>query len=216
MDFAVAREHMIAGQVRPWDVVDDRVLSVMAELERERFVPDAWRNAAYTDVAIPLPCGQRMFTPRMEGRILQAAAIKPGDQVLEIGAGSGYLSACIGQLGGLLTALEREPTLADQARENLQKTGVVGVTVETADASEDLPSQRFDVVILGGAIAVDTSVFEGLLSEGGRLFAITGNGPTQTAMRVERLAESRWQRESLFEYALPYLTGFGPERKFEF
>ncbi|MEL7311454.1 MAG: protein-L-isoaspartate O-methyltransferase [Pseudomonadota bacterium] len=216
MDFTSAREHMVLGQIRTWDVVDDRVLEVMNSLPREAFLPAAWQNAAYADVSIPIGGGERTFTPRMEGRILQAVGTKIGDRVLEIGCGSGYLSACLAELGGSVLALEISGALLAQAGESLERTGISGVEFAEADASESLPNERFDVIVVGGAVAHSRARFESALQEGGRLFIVEGRGPTMTAFRIERLAEDRWQREALFETQLPYLQNLGPRPSFEF
>ncbi|MEM6817392.1 MAG: protein-L-isoaspartate O-methyltransferase [Pseudomonadota bacterium] len=216
MNFDAAREHMVTGQVRTWDVVDDRVLETMSELPRELFIPEQWRQSAYADLPIPIGSGQRMFTPRMEGRILQAVGVKMGDDVLEIGAGSAYLSACLAHLGGTVTALEIDPDLAKQAEATLSAVEIERVTVVNADASSELPSQPYDVIVVGGAVSGSITVFETLLREGGRLFVVSGQGPTQTAYRIERLSQDHWQREALFETELPFLKGFAPAPAFEF
>ncbi|MEO0366146.1 MAG: protein-L-isoaspartate O-methyltransferase [Pseudomonadota bacterium] len=216
MDFTSAREHMVLGQVRTWDVVDDRVLDVMSTLPREAFLPEAWRNAAYADISIPIGDGERSFTPRLEGRILQAVDTKRGDRVLEVGCGSGYLSACLAQLGGSVIAMERHEALVAAVEQRLTQNEIKGVEVSLADASETLPDGRFDVIVVGGAIAHSRTRFESALQEGGRLFVVEGKGPTMTAFRIERLSEDRWQREALFETRMPYLHNFGPKPKFEF
>ncbi|MEL6216820.1 MAG: protein-L-isoaspartate O-methyltransferase [Pseudomonadota bacterium] len=216
MDFTSAREHMVLGQVRTWDVVDDRVLEVMSTLPREAFLPEAWRNAAYADISIPIGDGERSFTPRMEGRILQAVDTKRGDRVLEIGCGSGYLSACLAQLGGSVIAMERHEALVVAVEQRLTQNDIKGVEVSLADASETLPDGRFDVIVVGGAIAHSRTRFESALQEGGRLFVVEGKGPTMTAFRIERLSEDRWQREALFETRMRYLHNFGPKPIFEF
>ncbi|MEL6367870.1 MAG: protein-L-isoaspartate O-methyltransferase [Pseudomonadota bacterium] len=216
MNFDAAREHMVTGQVRTWDVVDDRVLETMSKLPRELFIPEQWRQSAYADLPIPIGSGQRMFTPRMEGRILQAVGVRTGDDVLEIGGGSAYLSACLAHLGGKVTALEIDQSLAAQAETTLADAAINGVTVVNSDASSELPSQPYDVIVVGGAESGSLAVFETLLREGGRLFVVSGQGPTQTANRIERLSQDHWQREALFETELPFLQGFSPTPAFEF
>lgn len=216
MNFEQARHQMVTQQVRSFDVLDDAVLEVMNLLPREHFVPEAWRDAAYADAGVPIGHGQRSFSPRIDGRILQAAAVQAGDRVLEIGTGSGYLAACMALLGGHVTTLERVSELAEAARNNLRQAGVDRVTVHEAEAPAALPDERFDVIVVGGAIARGSKALEQLLDLEGRLFVVEGTAPAMTARLVQRAAEDRWYAEDLLETQLPYLVNFEPQPSFEF
>src|SRR5579863_7530861 len=129
----VAREQMVDQQVRAWEVLDDRILETFRAVPRERFVPERWRELSFADCEIPLPCGKHMLRPMMIGRLLQSVAVRPGDRVLEIGTGSGYVSACLAHLGGHVRSLELHPALAEAARANLKAAGTV-TPVEVVDA----------------------------------------------------------------------------------
>lgn len=216
MDFELARDQMVEQQVRSFEVLDRKVLDTMRSIPRESFVPDEWRAAAYADGGVPIGHGQRMFSPLIDGRILQAIAIEQGDRVLEIGAGSGYLTACITALGGRVVAIERDPALAEQARENLASAGFGQVGVEAASAPQDLPKDRFSAVVVGGAVAGDPAVFEERLDIGGRLFVVRGEAPIMTAQIIHRVDEARWYSEDLFETRIPHLVGYEPTERFEF
>ena len=216
MNVELARHQMVEQQVRSWDVIDDRTLDVMTSVRRELFVPEGWQEAAFADARIPLGYGQWMDLPKMDGRILQAMQINTGDRVFEIGTGSGYLAACMAGCGGDVTSIERIEELVAFSRDNLRNSGITGVKVEHRDASEQLPKQRYDVVVAGGSVAGSLATLEQLLTVGGRLFVVHGTGPAMAAMRIERMAEERWFREALFETEVAPLHGFGPTPQFEF
>ncbi|MEL6199940.1 MAG: protein-L-isoaspartate O-methyltransferase [Pseudomonadota bacterium] len=216
MNFEHARFQMVTQQVRSFDVLDDAVLEVMNQLPREHFVPEAWRDAAYADAGVPIGHGQRTFSPRIDGRILQAVSVQAGDRVLEIGTGSGYLAACMALLGGHVSTLERVGELAEAARNNLRQAGIDRVTVHEAEAPAGLPDERFDVIVLGGAINRGSKALEQLLDLEGRLFVVEGDAPAMTARLVQRAAEDRWYAEDLLETQMPYLVNFEPKPSFKF
>ncbi len=216
MDYELARHQMVTQQVRPYDVIDDAVLDVMATIGRDAFVPETWREAAYADAGVPIGEGERMFSPRLDGRILQAVAIRPGDRVLEVGTGSGYLAACMARLGATVVALERNEALAGTAREHLAAAHIEGVDVRHAAAPADLPAERFDVIVVGGAIAHGSEGFQEQLAIEGRLFVVEGQAPAMSARLVRRASEDRWYAEDLFETVLPHLVGYEPRPGFRF
>ncbi len=216
MNIEFARQQMIGQQVRSWDVIDEQTLDVMARVKREAFAPPDWRISAFVDTPIPIGHGQYMDAPKLDGRILQAMGISPGERAYEIGTGSGYLSACMAAFGAHVLSVERIEPLAAFARDNIERQNIAQVTIEHQDASEQLPKQRFDVIVAGGSVAGSIAALEQLLTVGGRLFVVQGAGPAMTAMRVERMAEERWYRESLFETMTAPLHGFGPLPEFQF
>lgn len=205
MDIEAARRQMIEQQVRAWEVLDERVLSTLAEVPRERFVPPAFRELAFADVAIPLGHGQAMLTPKTEGRFLQALETQPDDQVLVIGAGSGYLAACLAKLGKQVRAIEIFGDIAAQARRNQQAAAINNVVVEEGDGMQLDSSATYNVIAVTGALPIYDARFEHALKVGGRLLVITGVAPAMEAVKVTRLSDHQWQRESLFETELPAL-----------
>ena len=215
IDYAKARELMVEQQVRPWEVLDPRVLDVLATLPREDFVPAAQRALAYTDIALPLPHGERMMKPVVEGRALQALALDPGDDVLEIGTGSGYLAACLGRLAREVVSLEQHADLADDARARLHALHLGNVNVIHADAFAYQTERRFSAICVTAAVGTIPARFVEWLQPGGRMFVIRGRSPAMEAVLLHNDA-GQPRIESLFETDLPYLAGAAPQPVFEF
>ena len=215
LDFAKARELMVEQQVRPWDVLDPRVLEVLAALPREDFVPAAHRDLAYSDLELPLAHGERTFKPVFEGRTLQSLALDPGEDVLEIGTGCGYLTACLGRLAREVVSLERHPDLADAARAAIAAQGVANVRIEVADAFAWETDRRFDAVCVGGAVDAIPPRFLQWLKPEGRLFVVRGRRPAMEAVLVRNQVNAP-RIDSLFETDLPYLAGAAPVPEFRF
>ncbi|MDV3467604.1 protein-L-isoaspartate O-methyltransferase [Stenotrophomonas sp. C3(2023)] len=210
-DFPHARELMVEQQIRPWDVLDIKVLDVLARLPREEFVPAAHRKLAYADVELPLGQGQKMMKPVIEGRTLQALDLQPGDEVLEIGTGSGFLTACVAALARDVLSLEIDPELAASARANLDRTGLGNnARVEVADALAWQTERRFDVIVVTGAVDQVPSQFASWLRPGGRLFVIHGRSPAMEGLLIQADGSS----ESLFETDIDYLRGAAPAPQF--
>jgi protein-L-isoaspartate(D-aspartate) O-methyltransferase len=199
MNIEAAREQMIEQQVHAWDVFDERVLTTMRQVPRELFAPGRYRNLAFADVEIPLLHGQSMLPAKVHGRILQALAIGPADVALEVGAGSGYLTACMGKLASQVRSLEIFPELADQARANVLATAVNNVAVETADALQVDERFAYDAIAVTGSLPLYDERFQRALKLGGRLFVVVGQAPVMEAWKVTRIGEREWRRESLFE-----------------
>jgi protein-L-isoaspartate(D-aspartate) O-methyltransferase len=160
LNFQAERDQMIAQQVRTWDVLDPRTLAAMDGVARERFVPAAWRSLAYADCALPLPRGKHMLTPMLAGRMLQALALARGEQVLEVGTGSGYLSACLAALGARVQSLELHAEIASLARANLSAAGVTGVEVTCADGAALVSETAYDAVVLTASLPIYQPRFE--------------------------------------------------------
>ena len=214
IDYSQARELMVEQQVRPWDVLDFRVLDVLATLPRENYLPDAYRALAYADLEIPLGHGQKMMKPVVEGRTLQALLLEPGEEVLEIGTGSGYLSACLGALAREVVSLEINPELASRARAQLDASGHgSNIRIENVDALHYQTDRRFDAICVTGAVDSVPERFLSWLKPGGRLFAVTGRSPAMEAVLVHRDVNGT-RVESLFETDLPYLAGAAPRPEF--
>ena len=207
---------MVEQQIRPWDVLDNRVLEALAKLPREAFVAEANRAIAYGDLQLPIGHGEVMLKPVVEARVLQALALQPGDSVLEVGSGSGWFAACLGALAGDVLGLERHADFVDAARARLDATGLGGnVALETADALAWDTDRRFDVVCVSGAVAEVPERFLRWLRPGGRLFAVRGRAPAMEAVLVRGGdAVNAARTESLFETEIPYLAGAEPAPHF--
>jgi protein-L-isoaspartate(D-aspartate) O-methyltransferase len=202
-----ACEQMVEQQVRAWDVLDDRILDALRAVPRDRFVPERWRELAFADCEIALPCGKRMLRPMLVGRILQALEPRPGEQVLEIGTGSGYLSACLAELGARVRTLELHPQIAELARANLQRAaqGELPVELINADGMQLSEESRYDAVVLTASLPIYQPRFERALRPGGRLFVVVGAGLPQQANLIRRISERDWSSEVLFETGIEAL-----------
>jgi protein-L-isoaspartate(D-aspartate) O-methyltransferase len=206
MQLADAREQMIEQQVRAWDVLDERVLEVLRQVPRELFTPQEQRYVAYADVEVPLAHGQHMLRPSVVGRLLQALLPAADEQVLEIGAGSGFVSACLRAMASRVTSLELYPQLAQDARRNLALLGMRDVTVVDADALAPGGGERYDVIALTASLPVYDERFARMLNIGGRLFVTVGMAPVMDARLVRRTAEDSFVAQSLFETVIDPLV----------
>jgi protein-L-isoaspartate(D-aspartate) O-methyltransferase len=212
-----ARYNMVEQQIRPWDVLDERVLEVISKTPRERFAPDAYKKLAFADIEIPLGNGQRMMEPKLEGRILQELHIKPTDSILEIGTGSGYLAACLAQLGEKLVTVEIYNELSQQAQQQIAGLGLENVDFRSGDASKGWDEDgNFDVIVITGSLPEMNDNFSQRLNVGGRMFVVTGEEPVMEAMLVTRVSEHEWKTENLFETSLPALVNARQPQHFTF
>jgi len=214
----VAREQMIEQQVRAWDVLDERILETLRVVPREHFVPQAWRALSFADCEIPLPCGKHMLRPMLVGRMLQSLALRSGEQVLEIGTGSGYVSACLARLGGHVRTLELHPEIAELARSNLQALADTAASVEvvSADALQLEERSRYDVICLNASLPIYEPRFERALRPGGRLFVVVGAGTPQRANLVRCAREGSYSIEPLFETCIEALERAPRPARFDF
>ena len=196
-----ARFNMVEQQVRPWDVLDARVLQALRSVRREFFVPQEFALQAFSDVMLPLAQGQYMMSPVVEGRVLQALSVQEGERVLEIGTGSGFLAACFSQLGAVVTSVEIFSDLSELAQKTLNEEGYSNVVLETGDASQGWNDHHtYDVIAITGALPSIPEAFKKKLNVGGRLFAVVGKEPAMEAMLVTRNTENEWQTQSLFRH----------------
>ena len=213
-----ARFNMIEQQIRPWLVLDPRVLEVMTEIPREHFVPDAYQGLAYADIDIPLGETAQMLSPKVVGRMLQALAILPGDRVLVLGAGTGYTSACVAALGGQVTGVELDADLASSAQQRLDAMGFKA-RIRAGDAlASPIDEGPFDAIAVTGSLPSEAQLplLRQQLAVGGRLFVILGESPLMQAWLETRVAEGEFRREALFETDIPSLQNLPATEHFVF
>jgi protein-L-isoaspartate(D-aspartate) O-methyltransferase len=203
MDLEHARHNMIVQQIRPWDVADEDVLEVMEQMPREAFVPERFAHLAFADTEIPIGHGQSMMAPVVEARMLKSLQVKPGDRVLEIGTGSGYITACLSWLSGEVTSIDIQEDFTLTAGEKLRSQGIDHVTLLTGDAmAGPMADGPFDVIAVTGSLPLATDHFERQLGEGGRLFEVVGTGPAAEARLVTCIRDGVCVTQSLFETRL--------------
>jgi protein-L-isoaspartate(D-aspartate) O-methyltransferase len=213
---ADVREQMIEQQVRAWDVLDERVLQILRKVPRDRFTPEQQRFRAYADGEVPLPHDQHMLRPSVVGRLLQALEIRGTDQVLEIGAGSGFVTACLRTAAARVRSVEIFPALAEMARRNLDAFGLRDVEIVTADALQLDTGARYGAIAVTGSLPVYDDRFERQLEIGGRLFVVVGEPPVMEARLIRRTGEGSWSSESLFETVIDPLVNARRVPEFRF
>ena len=196
---------MIEQQIRPWEVLDHRVLSVMEQLNREDFVAESYKGLAYADCQIPVAEGVRMLPPTVEGRMLQALTIQPDDEVLQLGSGSGYLTACLASLARQVTSADTRTIIRDLARENIVNCGLDNVSFENQGLAAVNSTEAFDAIAVTGSLPDVPENLKQALKTGGRLFVIVGNSPVMQALLITRVGQAEWTTQSLFETDLPRL-----------
>ena len=213
---AAAREQMVDQQVRTWDVLDERVLDTFRQVPRELFVPPEHRYLAYADVSVPLPHGQHLLRPNVAGRLLQALELTGTERVLEIGAGSGFLTACLARGCAHVQALEIFPDLAELARANLASLAVRNAEVAAADALKLDAGPQYDAIAITASLPIYDDRFQRLLNPGGRLFVVIGSPPVMEACLLRCSERGGWARESLFETVIDPLINARQPHEFVF
>ncbi|CAN5278258.1 protein-L-isoaspartate O-methyltransferase [soil metagenome] len=229
MNYEQARFNMIEQQIRPWEVLDSQVLSLLAVMRREDFVPPACKALAFVDMQIPLPpqknASQCMLEPKVEARILQDLAVQKHEKVLEIGTGSGFMAALLAHRAQQVITLEIEPELVETARRNLQKAGIYNAEVRLADGAASLAEAvsdngplrgPFDVIVLSGSVAEIPAALLDLLKVGGRLSAIVGEEPMMRATLITRVGKESFRTAQAWDTVAPRLLNFPEPSKFNF
>lgn len=217
MNIEQARFNMIEQQIRPWDVLDEGVLQLLAVVKREDFVPPAHKALAFVDTEVPLPGGEHMLAPKVEARLLQELKVARHEKVLEVGTGSGFMAALLGHRAQFVHTMELKPALVEAARANLKRAAVLNVQVHEADGSQGLPSEApFDAIVLSGSVAEVPAALLQQLKVGGRLAAIVGSEPVMRAELVTRTGETAFERKVLFDTVAPRLHGFREPARFRF
>jgi len=217
MNFEQARFNMIEQQVRTWEVLDERVLELLETTHREDFVPVRYRKMAFTDMAIPLEHGQTMMKPVVEGRLLQSLELKPDETVLEIGTGSGFLTACLAKLAKQVVSVEIHEQFSTEVAAKLKENDIKNVELETGNAMTGWqPEHAHDVLVVTGSVPVIPDHFRGWVNPGGRLFVVCGESPAMEAKLLTKLNVTEWREESLFETDLARLIDAEKAPEFEF
>nr|CUV53334.1 Protein-L-isoaspartate O-methyltransferase [Ralstonia solanacearum] len=216
MDIEKSRFNMIEQQIRPWDVLDLDVLDLLAIVKREQYVPEAYRTLAFVDMEIPLPGGQNMLPPRVEARVLQELAVRKHEDVLEVGAGSGYMAALLAHRGRHVTTVDIAPELVAFARDNLARNGVTNVDVVQGDAGQGWGNSLYDVICVSGSVPAVPESLLAQLKVGGRLSIFVGSAPVMEAQLITRVSETEFQTRNLFETYVTPLTGVPAPSQFRF
>lgn len=217
MDLEQARTNMVEQQIRPWEVIDQEVLDLLYVVPREEFVAPQYRSLAFSDLELPIGEGQRMWFPKIEARVMQALGVRKTDKVLEVGTGSGYLTALLAHRAAHVNSIEINPALAMFGRHNLQRQGVDNVTLETGDAAHGWPKYApYDLIVLTGSTSVLPHALIEQLAPGGRLFAVVGELPIMTARLCTSTAPGACTSIGLFETVLPPLVNCEQRSRFHF
>lgn len=208
---------MVEQQVRPWEVLDERVLALLEKTHREDFVPVRYRKMAFADMAIPLDHGQSMMKPVVEGRLLQALELKPDETALEIGTGSGFITACLSRMAKHVISVDLYDQFTNEVTAKLKEKGISNVELETGNVMTGWqPEQAHDVLVVTGSVPSIPDHFRGWVNPGGRIFVVCGDEPAMEAMLLTKLSATEWREESLFETDLARLIGAERAPEFEF
>jgi protein-L-isoaspartate(D-aspartate) O-methyltransferase len=214
MDYEQARFNMVEQQIRPWEVLDPKVLDLLHKVKREDYVPQVYRSLAFVDMEIPLGEGELMWAPKIEARALQALQLKGHERVLEVGTGSGYFTALMAQQAGVVVSVELRADLKEEAERKFKAHGLTHIQCRQGDAARDWPDEgSFDAIVLTGSTPVLPQAYLKRLSPGGRLFVIVGEGDAMQATLVSCLAGNTFRTDRLFETSVPALKyALQPER----
>ena len=217
MNTEQARFNMIEQQIRPWEVLDAVVLDLLKQVPREDFVPAQYAGLAFADLEIPLGHGQSMLSPKLEARMLQSLEIRPSDKVLEIGTGSGYMTALLARLAAHVYSVELVPELSAAAARKLHDHGIANVTLDIGDAACGWERHApYDVIVYTGSLPLLPDSVKSELAVGGRLLAVTGTAPVMSATRVERVSDKVFRSDVLFEICVPELSNAPQTERFSF
>ena len=217
MNIEQARLNMIEHQIRPWEVLDQKVLDLLYAVKREDFVPAAYRMLAFSDLEIPIGQGECMWPPKLEARVLQELAVKPTDRVLEIGTGSGYFAALLAHRAQHVYTIEIHPELKASAEASLRRAGVNNVTVELGDGARGWAKHApYDIIVLTGSTPVLPQELLQQLKSGARLFAVVGNPPAMAARLITCTGEGNYNSIDLLETRIAPLTNALTGERFSF
>ena len=216
MNIDYARLQMVNQQVRGWNVYDEDVLAMLKELPREHFVPEGFESLAFADTAIPLGHGEHMMSPTIEGRLLQALSLRGSENVLEIGTGSGFMTACLARLGASVTSIDIYDDFVASAARKLESAGIDNVTLLEMDATRSLPDGSFDAIAVTGSVQTLDQRFVEALAPHGKLFVVVGDSPAMEAILIERTGDNGVETIGLFETDLAPLVHGALPPQFDF
>jgi len=217
MDIEQARFNMIESQIRTWEVLDQAVLDTLAAVRREEFVPPQYRSLAFVDMEVPLGQGETMLAPKLEARLLQELTLKPGDKVLEVGTGSGYMAALLARLAGQVVSVELRADLSAAAAEKLARHRIENVALRVGNAALGWPGEGpYDAIVLTGSVPMIPVELREQLAQGGRLLAVVGEAPVMTARLVTQVAPGVYNETGLFETCIAPLREVRQPERFVF
>jgi protein-L-isoaspartate(D-aspartate) O-methyltransferase len=217
MNLEQARLNMVDSQIRPWEVLDQAVLDLLLTVKREEFVPEKYRALAFADMEIPLGHGEIMLMPKVEARMLQELGLQKTDKILEVGTGSGFVTALLSKLGGQVVSVERLPEFSQSAARKLAGHGIDNAQLIVGDASQGWTAHApYDAILLTGSVALLPEAFQNQLTIGGRLIAVIGDEPMMTATLVRRVATGAFNSAGLFDTSIPPLRNVRKPQRFVF
>ena len=217
MDIKQARKNVIEQQIRPWGGLNVRANQALSDTPRENFVPEEYLNLVFADIEVPLIDGAKMFSPKIEGRILDSLDIQGHETVLEIGTGSGYFTSVLAKLSQSVVTIELDEQLSELAQNKVKKLNLKNITFINDDAlAYNFDNEQYDTIVIGCSLPNKNENFFRLLKPGGKLFMVVGAINQMQATLVQRTNENEWQSKSLFETHLDYMKGTEPSVKFAF
>jgi protein-L-isoaspartate(D-aspartate) O-methyltransferase len=217
MNLEQARLNMVESQIRPWEVLDQTILDLLLTIKREEFVPEKYRALAFADMEIPLGHGEVMLAPKVEARMLQELGIRKTDKVLEVGTGSGYVTALLSKLGGQVVSVERVAEFSQSVARKLAGQEIRNARLIIGDAAEGWPALApYDAILLTGSVPVLPESFQRQLAVGGRLLAVVGEEPVMTATLINKVAAAAFNSVGLFETSIPPLRNVKQPERFVF
>ncbi|MFN7085190.1 MAG: protein-L-isoaspartate O-methyltransferase family protein [Burkholderiales bacterium] len=217
MDLERARFNMVEQQIRPWEVLDPQVLDLLFRVHREDYVPEPYRALAFADMEIPLGHGETMLAPKIEARMLQELTVTGSDRILEVGTGSGYMTALLASLGSHVYSVDIIPEFTRAAALKLAAHGIGNVTLETGDAARGWDKHApYDVIVLTGSVPVLPEAFQKSLTPGGRLLAVVGEPPVMEARLIVRVSGDAYTSTGLFETCIKPLRNAPQPPRFVF
>lgn len=217
IDIEKARRNMISQQIRAWDVLDNETLDLLAQTPREQFVPEQYRDLAFADTCTPIGHGQVMLPPKEEGRIIQSLKILPTETVLEVGTGSGYMTALLAKLAHHVYSVDILPEMTAMAHTHIGTLNIDNVTLETGDASESWTKHSpYDLIVITGSLPELSEAFKQSVNIDGRIFAILGDAPAMQATLFTRTDKDTWETDVLYETVVPRLQNVKERKQFNF
>ena len=217
MDIKKARKNVIEQQIRPWGGLNVRANQALSDIPRENFVPEEYLSLVFADIEVPLVGGAKMFSPKIEGRILDSLDIQGHENILEIGTGSGYFTSVLAKLSQSVVTIELDEQLSQLAQNKVKGINLNNITFINDDAlAYNFDNEQYDIIVIGCALPNKNENFFRLLKPGGKLFMVVGAINQMQATLVQRTSENDWQSKSLFETHLDYMKGAEPSVKFAF